>query len=430
MKEQIQQSVITGKCGTSFSSVLGNVTALARDYVQRIFPKGYIKSVYVDTKDISGELEEEDVVRKNKPILVIKPKFSFDAENTIMGRLPDWQYKNYFIFRQPGFHYIPVLGDEENEMFIYSIPERLKISFDITIIFSTRMEAINAAYYFRGSVLQKSYFYLNDVFLETEIPKSMIHTISNKLNLDMDDADDKVELLDYLNNYSLNRIQRKTKLSSGIEQYFYKYKVNVLSNFPDYPEVDDGESNGQISSDFKLTTTLDMEFTCPFNYIFESGKTVKISDLDEEEAKALLEDKFVINETLPNPPVKEKKEDKEHKKLILWEGYITDSDIVDVLDLTPVIFEALGLVIDYCLDEKNDVKISDIFETVLYKGKYKIDNTDYKFEWSTREVINMKPIKDETYHFGIYMNTKKANEILESLDRRELYIEKELKIDK
>lgn len=431
MKETLlnESHILTCKCGTSFSSVLGNVTSLIKDYVHSVFPKGYINNVYVDTKDLSGDLEEEDVIRKDKPILVIKPKFDYSADNGIMGRLPDWQHKNYFIFKQPGFHYIPVLGDVENDLYIYSIPERMKVSFDITVIFNTKMEAMNTAYYFRGSVLHKSYFYMNDVFLETEIPKSMILTIANKLGLDLNNNDDKRDLLEYLNNYSMNKITRKTKTSSGIEQYFYKYKVNLLSMFPEYPEVDDGENVGQVSTGYRMTTSLDIEFTCPYNYILESGKTVKIAELDEEESRYLLQDTFSINTTIPDPPEIEKVDEEQHKKLVVWEGYITDTDVVDVLDISPVMFDSLDTVINYCLDESTDTNISDVFDTVLFKGKYAIPPSDYRFEWSSREVINLRPVKDETYHFGIYMDTKKANIILEELDKGEL-VHQFINIDK
>ena len=425
MKHTQHKSILSCHCASSISHMYGNVTALARDYLISLFPKNYIKSVYVDTMDLSEELEDDDVIRKEKPILSIKPEFNIEMDATSVGRLPDWQYRNYFLFQNTSVSYVPIFGDVENNLYIYSIPQRQKISFDLSITLNTKMKALNTAVYLRERVLHKGYFYLNRVNLETEIPKNIIINLAKARNIDLNTDEGNIELMDYLNTHSNNKIVRKKHLSSGIYQYCYCFNVNVLTMFPETPQVDDGESDGQIDKDFKVTSRLEFEFTCPFNYIFESGENFTISELDDDELACLLDDKIVVTPTISKPPIQ--KEDKKEMKLILWEGYIVENNIVDILELAPVMRESVKEVVKYCKDNNKEELINELFNVELYKDNYKLPEESYKFNWDTYELMNIKADIDATYFVGIYMDVKQTNDILDKINRRDLYITDEVK---
>lgn len=406
---------------TTFSSLLGSLTAIVRDYYMTIFPKNYIKSYYISTRDFSDELEDEDVVRKNKPILSIKPKINFNGEETMLGRLTSWRYANDFIITPMRNHYGRVVYDPDRKTYIYFAHERFKMDFDIEMIFSTRLQAVNAAHYFRSTVRHRSPFYLENIWLETTLPKSMIYGIAKNFNLDINKDEDLAVLNNYLNTYSNFRITKKRSMSSGIDNYFFRFKTRLLVTFPDFPEVDDGENSGQIVSDFRMTTRMEVEFNAPNNFFLELGECIEYVDIEEEEKMQMLEpDNHITVSAAPsNVPdlIKE-----EVNKLVVWQGYIAESSKIDILNITDALNQELNLIID----KNNSInpKLNDeMMEVVLYKDEQKINSNNFKMDWEHKDLINKRPEKDATYYFGIYIDTNKAKDVLDRIYTNRDYIE-------
>ena len=101
----------------------------------------------------------------------------------------------------------------------------------------------------------------------------------------------------------------------------------------------------------------------------------------------------------------------EVQKLVVWQGYVAESDVLDVLNITDVLNEEMIKIIDR--NNEIDKKLNDeIFEIVLFKDEDQLDSSIFRMDWENKDLINKQPEQDATYYFGIYVNTVRANEIL------------------
>ena len=395
---------------TTFSSILGSLSAVIADYTKNLFPKGYIKSYYINTRDFSEEIEDDDVIRKEKPILTLKPKFSFDSEDVTIGRVPTWQYGSDFIFKPMKYHYFRTLYDPNNKAYIYFTHERYKVSFDIDMRFTSRLQAINAAHFFKNRERHRMWFYIEDIWLETTIPKSMIYGLARHLKFDLEKDEDIASFVNYLNMYSNYRITKKTSMSSGISNYYFRFKTRLMVQYPNYPELDDGDSNGQVTTDFTVSTSMEIEFNAPNNFFLELGQIIEIEDLKEMSELEFLSDQEVVVSLPPNdiPDIVKN----EVQKLVVWQGYIAESSTIDIVNIEDALNEELNIIIDQ--NNSNNPKLNEeMFEVLLYRDGEKMNPKSYKMDWQNKDLINKRPEADVTYYFGIYIDTLKAKEILE-----------------
>lgn len=397
------------RSSSSMSSIMGNVTYVIKNFMIGLFPKEFFKSVYVDTMLSQIELEREDIFKKEKPLLIIRPKITLD-ENTVFGMLPDWISTNHYIYTDLVGNYKPVFYDDINKIFMYTAPDRIKMNFEIEIHLPTKMQQINTAYYFKGSVLQRSYFYLNDVRLETEIPKYYVSLIADSLQYNLKEPIRRTDFAEYLDKYSKSLITEKIKTSSGNPAYFYIHSCNILSMFESL-DIDDGESNNQIVSNFKINMNLGTEFWTPLNYILETE--IPLSPEALEEAEELFKTEYFISESeyVNNFTLQFVIPERSGDKILLRkQGYITDDTTRDILDIASLFNKDLGQVIKY--NTKYSLDNDEVFHIDLWDNDSKVARENVLIDWSKLHLTNMNCLPNTTYHLALYGKQETINRIL------------------
>ena len=176
-----ETKIISCKISSSISSLLGNVTSYAESYLASKFPPKFFRNVYINDSLASVNLAGAEIIKLPKPLLIITPQYT--AENGFMEVLPLWHTAQYFTFKNPRNNYNGVLSDVENNIFIYSIPDRVKINFEVKIKLPTVMYGYNVMHYIKQSFESTGFFYLNKVNLQTEIPKIYTWYIAKKFKL-------------------------------------------------------------------------------------------------------------------------------------------------------------------------------------------------------------------------------------------------------
>jgi hypothetical protein len=395
------------RASSSLSGIIGNVAYIVRDFVEGLFPPSFFKHVYIDTSMMQLAFEKEDVFKYNKPMLIIRPKVSL-SDDTIYGRLPDWMSTNYFVFKQLEGNYTPVFADLEKEIYIYSVPDRLKLTFEIEIVASTKMQQINIGHYLKGSVLHRGYFYLNDSYIETEVPTYFIKTLANILNYDLRVPQQKSEFLNYLEKHSQSFVTEKIKASSGNPAYFYIYSTNLLSMFEDYPQLDDGEQKDQTMSNFRITETFTVDFSCPSNFFLETNSvlTPEQMEIDNETRMNLLGDTIALNYTMNFVPDKEIEVNGKKMKFIRKQGYITDNTTtLDELPLDDFFSEDVKDVIAY--NNKYKIDNDEVFKINLYRESAEVNPANVNVIWSDLVLQNINPSPETTYHIYLYVDNER-----------------------
>ena len=400
-----ENNIFSCRSLSTLSNIIGNTTSEVRNFIINLFPKGYFRSVYTDTMLASLEMGTDDTIKKELPILIIRPRVVLD-DNTMSGRPFDWQFSTYFLYKKMRTNYFPVLGNDEDEIYIYAIPSRIRVDFEIEILTKTKMQQINTAFFLKQSVRHNAPFFLDGkregTLMEIEVPKKFIKVLHDVLERPQTN-----DFEDYLKRHSMNYITRKTRLSSGNESYFYSYNTNLLCNFEGYPSIDDGNQQGQIKKDFKVSSVLSVKFTTFLNMMMESSKPYPkefFNDLSTIIDDDLLSDSVFVHFTIKTRP----NETRGDKTLYKWNAYITDTDELDVLPFGDLIDEDVMKVIEYYRQYSLD--FSRLFSIVLFKDGLEIVEEETIVDWDKLTLTNVKPIKDYTYHFGIYVDLKELHE--------------------
>ena len=184
---------------TSISSVVGEATSFYINYLKSKFPKDFFKDVYVSGMLTSIETERKDIVKKSKPLLLVRPEYA--AENGFIETLPYWHNTLQYVFNNSDKYYKPILKDPSNSISVHAIPDRIKINFPTKILLSTKIYGINVLHYMKNIIEPGGHGFINNVFFENELPSifanivfdKVFNTEAKKNNLLIDEEIRKIE---------------------------------------------------------------------------------------------------------------------------------------------------------------------------------------------------------------------------------------------
>jgi len=401
-------NIINVQANTSVSSIMGNVSYVAKEYILSKFPKDYFKEITIANGLISSDMREDndDVKKKPNPRLSIDPIFIPDENDTFGGSLPEWYNSGEsFVYRDTMNNYYPVLYNDTDEIFVWTVPNKLKINFELKMKVNSSMQKIDLIHYLRRVFLRNKHMYINDVALKAEVPKSIVKSIANMKDYDLEDNDQVIEFYDYLKQYSNGYVVRQMNLSSGLPTYQYRFLANILMKVEE-PSTGDTEKISMIEKDSVVNTTISFELWIPTNYILESQNQIEpLGGFDED----LLEDSgSYISHSFKSKPNKVI----EGKSELFWQGYVTDIETKeDIIGVEGIISTNNREIIDHMIE--NDNVISDLYEIFVYRDGEELiegEGNDYLFDWTTLELSTFNPFQNYTHHVGLYGNLKSIKE--------------------
>ncbi len=437
------KNIYSCRASTSMSSLVGNASLVVKNYFLTIFPKNTFKKVFIDMGAASNEFmdsKSNTFAKEGFPMLSIRPTIQFN-DDTVFGRLPDWMCTNYFTFTNPHGNYKPVFADQENRVYIFTSPDRIKITFEIEIICASKMQQMNLAHYLKANALHKGYFYLNDIKLEAEVPRLYIDCLFNELFAANEDQKDKqevyLEFTDYLESHSQSYITEKYNPSSANSSetiggnitkpsYHYLYGSNLLMMFEDYPSMDDGEQVGQMKTNFRVNDTLSCEFWAPSNFFFETSLPLNTGeytpgwDVDE-----LLGNKVNLTYTMQLKPDKFVNVDGNTFDYVKKQGYITEDVPLDkdTINLYNFIHSEIRDTVKYIQTHDPSLtlhyKESDLILFRLYEGDNMKNPDQIQLDWDTLDMTHIEPKSNTTYHLFMYINYEKYNKLRKLINKRE-----------
>jgi hypothetical protein len=395
-----ETKIISCKVSTSISSLISNITGYARYFLSSKFPPDFFKKVYISESLAELQMEDSNIVRFSKPTLIITPQYT--GETGFMELLPRWHTTHQFTFKNPRKKYNGVLYDSENDIYIYSIPDRIKLNFDVRIKLASPMQAYNVLHYIKQSFEIGGYFYLNQVRLQTELPKMYTRYIANRLGYDLNTADGREKLDEYLLQHSYNGIMEKINLSSGNSQYAYNYKSNILVNFPDLPTYEKNNS-GMVVDNTTVSFSFSFELWSHSNYVMEI-KEIKPDlefPIDLGEGETMKYDFYI-------PDTHFIKQQVDNMHMIINKPFLPDiNEEVDILDFKPIINSELKEVIDESL--KNRFDMSKLLKVMVLVDNKELDDLMFEVDWKNLVLKTHKPMSNLTYTLVLYGDLKKLN---------------------
>lgn len=404
---------------SSSAHTYGNVTSFMTEYLKSLFPRNYFKTIHISSTIAYKQFNvfqnsQKEFLKKRKPMLIIRPRIDLSDNDIFLNdtylttRISD-NFRDYdFSNLQPFFH------DPKKGISIRFLMNRLKIYYDVTIIIETQMEQINQAIDFKNRVKQERPIIISTA-LENYIPREIMKILSKDAGIPIYDKNKSVKpFLDYVNSNVLTPVTYKIKNSSGNDEFFRFYPVNIDTMITGL-SIDDGNRKGFISNVFSINFTISAEFNSSGIYFYF---TKNPNVIDETSFEIVSKDNEIIPIFTVNnmfdinlPPG--------------WDLFTTSFYSVsettppDILDYSPLLNKSMIKLIDYHKDKgipcdtfmqvlvMKDNRIMDIT-----KGEYDVD-----LENSILKTYNVNLAS--TYRLFIYLNTLYVNNLVKQVYKLE-----------
>ena len=253
----------------SASTMISSVAIEAKDFVVSKFPKNFFKHIYVDTSQTITQINYNSRYSKtaNKipyPSLAVTPAMSLDDPIGGMERNMHLSSPNLYIRRDIDRTQNRLIMDPDNQFAVYYSSDYVTTNFDFKIITNTYVSNVDIAYYLKSRFQPGFFQYLNNRFIQTEIPKSLIMVIADIFGYDLSDNDDMDKLRLYLmgTGKTENMIQKKLNPATGKQCFFLEKDENFLVLFTDLdcpPSIiKDNQVEGEYTINFRLQISCHM----------------------------------------------------------------------------------------------------------------------------------------------------------------------------
>jgi hypothetical protein len=308
-------------------------------------------------------------------------------------------------------NYDKVFFNETDQLYIYAMYDRVKLNFEFKIVVHSLMQQMDLLNYIKQMFIFDGHYYLNNIYLESEVPKLFINTILDEKGIDKTDSDEVIAFHDYLKIYSKNYIDVKKNLANDLDMYTFRYRANILCK-AELPEKEDLGKKGMAEDGYSVIMKISTELWCPTGFLYESQKPIpsETSSISDEYVK----DTIILNYTIKiEPPLTIA-----DKTMILWQAYISDSNVsVDEVDLTSVMPNSIKKVIEYNNNSATPINNYDMFEVKVYYDDHELsrETNQFEFDWENLVLKTNEPLFGVTYHTGLWGNLKLINETLDLL---------------
>lgn len=272
----------------SASTLIGSLANVARDYIVSKFPEGYFKSIYIDTS--------ETVVQQNRnaahntlankipyPSLSISPEISLDDPIGGMEKSMHLSSPNLYMRKDAIREYRKLVLDPDLKFSMMYTGDYITTNFHFKITTRTFIQNADVAFFLKSKFQENFFQYLNQQYLQTEIPKSFISFIAKLQKWNLDDPDDMEKMRLYLigTGRRPEMIQKRKSLSTGKECFFLNDTCNLLTLVTDIETPSSINRNSQVESEYTTTFRLQISTYLTNAFILSLNRSVlKLLDSD------------------------------------------------------------------------------------------------------------------------------------------------------
>lgn len=392
------------QCQCSAAHTFGNVTAYVQNWLINLFPENTFKTVHVNSKIAHSQLRStpKEFLKKNNPMFIIRPRIDWNDNTKFLHGTPLIERRGDLYNTYGGTNLQDFFIDHKNEVAVKYQMNRHVINFDVILIFSTLMQQLNWSNYFLNVVRQEIPFNLQTC-LESYLSPELLKQISICSGVPMKDENgSNAEFLKYMNSNSCQPITYKLQGSTGTEEYYRYYPVNIdtiITNF----STDEGEKLSQLSTNYRISFSVRCEFySTGFYYLF-SDKLDKTSILPCTDSSTIIP---LFTDVL-------------HKDDIDlpqgWHLYASPSCGLDKPDdelcIESLFNDSIKTVIQYHKDR--GMTMIDFFKLRIRKqGKQLTYGKDYTFDLDTYTIHFINQSTYYTYKILIMINAEYINNLI------------------
>lgn len=396
---------------TSLAHTYGNITCFVADYIKSLFPQNYFKTVHISTaiayKQFSVfQNSRKEILKKSKPMLIIRPRIEMDDSSVFL--YDTYLTTNaYNIYMERDFSNLqPFIIDKDNEIEIKYLLNRLKMTFDISIITETQMDAINQAHFLKNRI-DFNYSHFIPAHLESYVPRELLNVVAKDIGVPMYGKDGSVrDFVRYLNDHSMYAVSYKMKNSTGNDEFFRFYPASIDTMFSGL-NVEDANKKGMITDSCAVSFSVTTEFFGAGLYYFFTKKNQII-------------DKFVMDMTTENKdhiiPIYTQQNLFVSKFGAGWNVYtapmyrVDDTD-VDNMDISSIFNNSLRGVMQY--HKQHGIPFDTCIRVEVMKdNRYLIPNAEYVLDFDEFTLTTLNCNYKSTYRIIVHVNTAYINGLI------------------
>lgn len=392
---------------SSASHTYGNAIAFIENWIINLFPEDFFKTIHVNSRIAHQQIRNtpHEYNKRMKPIFAISPRVDFDDTRFLEGTPLIQRRSNLYSTYGLG-SLMPFFDDPAKKISVKYQLNRTVMYADVVIIFSTKMEQMNYMSYLQNATMFDIPMNLKSCF-ESYLAPELLEMISNTVGIPIyDDDGTTYTFLKYMNSHSQFPITHKLQGSRNKKEFYRYYPVTIdtlLNNL----NFDDGDKVGQITTNYRITFSVRMEFfSTGFYYLF-SNECVPIKQRD-------LGDSSVI---IPNYTDVLLKED-----LHLENGWDLFTNVSfqldkpnDEIEFDEIINISIKEAIKYHI--QNSLPLIDLIDVKIRKqGKLLFEGKDYTVDFERFVVkFNNKDVKYYTYSMYISINILYLNTLIKQI---------------
>ena len=416
----------------SLSHTIGNVTFKFTKMFKEMFGKKFFKYVHVNSRMAYTEFVKNngrEFIHKNKPILSVNPSYELDNDDIFLYNsllVSNVYGQNYGVGGQNLF---PFIVDRKIGSVLYYMMDRIRVNFGCAIILDTYQEQMNAYAAMLYMYIPNQIYYMRTA-IEIHIPHQLIQMLSIDTGIPIYDEHGSVEkFLRYLNANSCKPVTFQMKTSSGQEEFFMYYPLNIEYVFSDI-SISDLEKKGFVSNSATITFQMTAELNCVQAFTYVAPPNVKSALCSEEFRADIVVPDFKGSQLIVPIFSYEnmfEDRDKDGWKYFTSRLYKVESDKEpDVFDISSI-FESTNIkdIVEYHnkygLDNHLVMSV-DVFDGI---GNQLEEGKDYKFDYENLTLTTINVNTYMTYRFVIYVNNEYINDLMVKLHPEEFLYSKD-----
>jgi len=380
---------------SSFSHVLGNITALIEDYITKMMPNDYFKQVRATTEVAFRDIKDfkKNLIVAEKPYMIIDPKLLLSEESDALPQL------NWDRFNPTDHTDMPSLYMMNHEFFIKNADNttnkfmlgytlnRYKFQFDINILVNTQMQRLSLMNYLKSNFRFRHLFPI-DRYTETLIPNSYIQYIADAWGMAIT-SNDFIQRLNRESPYTILRLHRP---ATNKTEFFILLMSKLQLKLPSYPN-EDSVRIGRIEKYSQVGFSIEVETNIMNNFLLLSYDVITTGELTSEYmTRASLNDM--------NPTIS-----KIRNNMTLYTKITIEFDQPsEEIDFNRFMGDDTKDVLKYIKDNN----LTDPFTALyVYRINVELNNTDttiISFSSSTLKATFHPPSLEDFYTFAIYFD--------------------------
>lgn len=390
----------------------GNAVAFIEKWLLDLFPKrdnneSIFRTIHVSSKLAHRQLRStnNELNKRMKPAIALRPRVDFQEERFLQGTpLVEKMIQTSLNYGLPGLQ--SFFFDPRTKTEIKYQLNRTVMYVDVVMMFSTLMQQLNYASYIKNTISLGHPFTLSTCF-ESYLSLELMEMVSELADIPIRGGDGTVyKFLSYMNQHSGGPITYKMQGSTGTDEFYRYYPVNIDTRI-DNIDLTDGEKNGQISENYQISMSIRMEFyTTGYYYLF-SDRVFKIKHPKFEDDSTIIPiyTDILLREDINLRP---------GWVMLNRASTILDKDH-DELDIKRLIRPSVTTAVDHYT--KNGIPLEEILDIKIRRqGDILFEGVDYTIDYKNFVVhFNNEEYGFFTYAIMICINVEEINYLVKKL---------------